>query len=54
MKEPQLKAVELSREYGTDNAIDLCNNNINIELKNNRSTAYWEAVNFKLKTIRGY
>lgn len=54
MKEPQLKAVELSRNYGNDNAIDLCNNSINIELKNKRSTAYWEAVRLKLYTIRGY
>jgi len=54
MKEPQLKAVELSREYGTDNAIDLCNNNINIDSKNGNSTAYWEAVRLKLYTIRGY
>lgn len=54
MKEPQLKAVELVKNYGVDNAIDLCNNNINIELKNENSSAYWEAVRLKLYTIRGY
>lgn len=54
MKEPQLKAVELVREYGTDNAIDLCNYNININSNNGNSTAYWEAVRLKLYTIRGY
>jgi hypothetical protein len=54
MKEPQLKAVELSRKYGTDNAVDLCNYNINIDEKNGNSTAYWEAVRLKLCTIRGY